>query len=128
MQNKENPKNADKNDLSKFSEKFIAKYFENIRNTIKTRVPNMLYMGCRFADTANSIALKQTSKFCDIISYNIYSDSLEDLTLPKGMDKPIMIGEFHFGALDRGPFHAALMLTKDQNDRANHYYNYVESA
>ncbi len=128
LANKEDLNKADKTDMSKFSEKFIGKYFENIRNTIKERAPHMLYLGCRFAGGANPIVLRQAAKFCDAISYNIYADSLANLTLPEGIDKPIMIGEFHFGALDRGPYHASLILTKDQNDRAQHYYDYVESA
>lgn len=127
LANDKNPVNADKKDLSAFSEKFIGNYFKTIRDTIKARVPHMLYMGCRFAGS-NEIALRQAGKYCDIVSYNRYSDSLATLKLPEGVDKPIMIGEFHFGALDRGLFHPSLVLVKDQKDRGQHYYNYVKSA
>ncbi len=128
LANKDELKNANYKDLSAFSKKFIGKYFENICKTIKARVPHMLYLGCRFAGTANEIALQQAGKYCDVISFNIYADTLNDLKLPKGIDKPIMIGEFHFGALDRGMLNASLILTKNQEDRAQHYYDYVESA
>lgn len=121
------PENANKKDLAAFSEKFIGNYFKTIRDTIKARAPHMLYMGCRFAGS-NEIALRQAGKYCDIVSYNRYSDSLATLKLPEGVDKPIMIGEFHFGALDRGLFHPSLVLVKDQKDRGQHYYNYVKSA
>ncbi|MBE6412382.1 MAG: beta-agarase [Opitutales bacterium] len=125
----EDPKNADKKVLATFSNKFIGKYFENIRKGIKARAPHMLYMGCRFAGHyPNELVVRQASKYCDIISYNIYADVLDELRLPTGVDKPIMIGEFHFGSLDRGLFHASLILTKNQKDRAQHYYDYVESA
>ena len=30
---------------------------------------------------------------------------MADFRLPEGVDKPVIIGEFHFGALDRGMFH-----------------------
>ena len=126
LANDKNPVNADKKDLSAFSEKFIGNYFKTIRDTIKARVPHMLYMGCRFAGS-NEIALRQAGKYCDIVSYNRYSDSLATLKLPEGVDKPIMIGEFHFGALDRGLFHPSLVLVKDQKDRGQHYYDYVKS-
>ena len=63
-----------------------------------------------------------------MISYNIYRDVLDDLALPAGIDKPIMIGEFHFGALDRGKFHTGLVEKSSQEERAQSYYNYVESA
>lgn len=127
LANDKNPVNADKKDLAAFSEKFIGNYFKTIRDTIKARVPHMLYMGCRFAGS-NEIALRQAGKYCDIVSYNRYSDSLATLKLPEGVDKPIMIGEFHFGALDRGLFHPSLVLVKDQKDRGQHYYDYVKSA
>ena len=40
----------------------------------------------------------------------------------------MIIGEFHFGALDRGLFHVGLKATKDQNDRAAKYRDYLEGA
>lgn len=41
---------------------------------------------------------------------------------------PAIIGEFHFGALDRGLFHTGLKPTKDQQARANAYRDYVTGA
>ena len=41
-----------------------------------------------------------------------------DFELPEGCDKPVMIGEFHFGALDRGMFHTGLVPTASQDERA----------
>ena len=72
--------------------------------------------------------MKIGAKYCDAISINRYAFSLENLKLPKGIDKPIIIGEFHFGALDRGPFHCGLIYTPNQKARAQAYYDYVESA
>jgi hypothetical protein len=40
-------------------------------------------------------------------------------------DKPCIIGEFHFGALDRGMFHTGLVATRDQAERAATYTRYV---
>jgi hypothetical protein len=40
----------------------------------------------------------------------------------------MLIGEFHFGALDRGMFHTGLVPMADQNARAAAYELYVESA
>ena len=39
-----------------------------------------------------------------------------------------MIGEFHFGALDRGLFHPGLRITANQEERGKAYSTYVESA
>jgi len=44
------------------------------------------------------------------------------------VDKPVLIGEFHFGALDRGPFCPGLILLKDQNERAETYRRYVRTS
>jgi hypothetical protein len=39
--------------------------------------------------------------------------------------KPVIIGEFHFGALDRGLFHPGLVPVASQKERANTYRRYV---
>lgn len=62
------------------------------------------------------------------MSFNIYSDSVRDFKLPDGIDKPVIIGEWHFGATDRGLFHPTLCMCEDQNARAAAYYNYAKSA
>jgi hypothetical protein len=41
---------------------------------------------------------------------------------------PVIIGEFHFGALDRGMFHTGLRKTANQQARAAAYLNYVRGA
>ena len=48
--------------------------------------------------------------------------------LPDGVDAPVMIGEFHFGALDRGPFCPGLILLRDQKHRAETYKEYVRTS
>jgi hypothetical protein len=44
------------------------------------------------------------------------------------VDKPVIIGEFHMGALDRGQFHTGLRSVVDQDQRAEGYRCYVTSA
>jgi len=44
------------------------------------------------------------------------------------VDMPAIIGEFHFGALDRGMFHTGLRGAADQDERGEKYRRYVESA
>jgi len=43
------------------------------------------------------------------------------------LDKPAVIGEFHFGALDRGMFHTGLQAAADQDARAAAYQRYMMS-
>jgi hypothetical protein len=84
-------------------------------------------MGCRFA-WVNDRAARAAIKFCDVISTNRYEYSVEDLKLPDNADMPVIIGEFHFGALDRGMFHTGLRSTDSQQDRADKYAAYVRGA
>ena len=63
-----------------------------------------------------------------MVSYNIYRGTLGGWRLPNGLDAPVLIGEFHFGATDRGPFGTGVSPAKNQNDRATKMKAYVESA
>ncbi|MDZ7615979.1 MAG: beta-agarase, partial [Patescibacteria group bacterium] len=82
---------------------------------------------CRFA-WANELAVRASAEYCDVISFNKYRRSIADTALPEGIDLPIIIGEFHFGALDRGMLHTGLVPTQSQQERAAAYRAYVESA
>ncbi len=44
------------------------------------------------------------------------------------VDKPVIIGEFHFGSLDRGSLHAGLRPRRATEDRVSHYKRYVRRA
>ena len=129
QQSKDAPSLTDaKKDLIDFSNIVVETYFKNVRREFKKVAPNKLYMGCRFAGTARADVLKIAAKYCDVLSYNIYRFTLDDFKLPEGIDKPVMVGEFHFGALDRGMFHPGLVETANQEERAKAYAAYVESA
>ena len=67
-------------------------------------------------------------RFCDVVSYNRYQRTLAGFKFPGGIDVPLIIGEFHFGALDRGLFHTGLVPVASQSDRAKAYTDYVRSA
>ena len=43
------------------------------------------------------------------------------------IDMPVILSEFHFGALDRGPFGRSLLACRDQADRAAALRTFVES-
>ena len=115
-------------DLEEFNALIVRKYFETIRRIFKEIAPDKLYMGCRFAG-ANEQVIKIGMEYCDLMSWNSYRMDLT--TFMEGypfLDKPVIIGEFHFGALDRGKFHPSLIQVNDQEQRGRAYYNYVKSA
>lgn len=118
-------------DLRNFNETIIHKYYSNIRRLFDEYAPGVLYMGCRFASEktgANASVLAIGQKYCDVISYNIYCHELHDFPFPEGFDMPVIVGEFHFGAMDRGMFHAGLVDVGSQQERGQAYENYVRSA
>jgi hypothetical protein len=116
-----------KPDLDEFYTKIAETYFSTIRRELKRAAPEQLYLGCRFA-WVNDRAARAATKFCDVVSYNRYAYSVQDTKLPNGIDMPVIIGEFHFGALDRGMFHTGLRRAENQKDRAEKYAAYVRGA
>ncbi len=114
-------------DLGAFYTRIAEEYFRNCRDAVKEVAPKNLYLGCRFA-WVNDRGAKAAAKYCDVIGYNLYRDSVADFQLPEGVDMPVIIGEFHFGALDRGMFHTGLRPTDNQQARADAYRNYVSEA
>jgi hypothetical protein len=114
-------------DLKAFYTKTAETYFKTIREAVKEIAPDNLYLGCRFA-WVNPLAVKAAEKFCDVISYNLYVRDIENFRLPQDIDRPVIVGEFHFGALDRGMFHTGLQETESQVERAAAYKRYVIGA
>ena len=114
-------------DLAAFYTKVAETYFKTIRDEIKRQAPKQMYMGCRFA-WVNDRAARAAAKYCDVVCYNRYDYSVANHKLPDNIDMPIIVGEFHFGALDRGMFHTGLKKTLNQQDRADKYADYVQGA
>ncbi len=116
-------------DLRAFYTVAAEKYFREIRDAVRAAAPGRLYLGCRFA-WVNALAAKAAATYCDVVSYNLYRypKEITAFTFPGGDDVPLIIGEFHFGALDRGMFHTGLKETRDQEHRAQTYAEYVRAA
>ena len=102
-------------------------YHRVIREEVKRVAPNKIYFGCRFA-WVNDRAVRSADKYCDVLSFNLYRTEVSGFKLPEGVDKAVVIGEFHFGALDRGMLHTGLVPTANQQARATAYERYVRSA
>lgn len=120
------PKRAHR-DLVEFNDKIIHKYFGVCREVFDEYAPGVLYLGCRFAGS-NQRALVIGAQYCDAISHNYYFFTLEDYKQPEGVDKPMIVGEFHFGTRDCGLFHHSLLEVKSQEERGKAYEAYVRSA
>ncbi len=116
-----------RDDLAAFYSRIAEQYFLACREVVKEVAPHQLYLGCRFA-WANDLAVQASAIHCDVIGYNLYRDDVSEFALPEGVDMPVIIGEFHFGALDRGMFHTGLRPVKNQQARAAAYKSYVTGA
>ena len=128
LQSTERPKlQRVRDDMVECYRLIAEQYFRIIKEELHAACPNKLYLGCRFA-WGNDVATCEAAKYCDVISFNRYKYELDSFTLPEGIDKPCIIGEFHFGALDRGMFHTGLCPVELQEARAAAYEKYVRSA
>ncbi|HLK58985.1 MAG TPA: beta-galactosidase [Chthonomonadaceae bacterium] len=119
---------AQKIDMAAFVKALARKYFGTIRDALKQADPDHLYLGCRFAwKTQDAVAA--AAEICDVISFNIYAPHIRSKEWDNVVqwNKPCIIGEFHFGALDRGMFHPGLVATPNQAARGAMYRDYVES-
>ncbi len=121
------PSEASLKDCAKFSASLIDQYFKSVAEVLQQVAPGKLYLGCRYV-TINDRVLEIAARYCDVLTFDLFWDSLSDFKLPQGVDKPVLIGEFHFGALDRGLFHPGLNQKANQAERALAYEKYMQSA
>ena len=123
-----------KGDIKLFDLKILDLYYKICREEQKNYAPHKIYFGSRlhchfFPDDQSEIdIIKVNAQYSDVVCFNRYRFSAEDLILPFNIDKPTLIGEFHWGALDRGLFHVGMRGVADQNQRADAYYHYVEGS
>ena len=82
----------------------------------------------RLAARATEI-VNVAAEYCDVVSFNIYTRSPDTnaWAFTRTLQKPCLIGEFHFGALDRGMFHPGLVKARDQTDRGRAFQEYVHN-
>jgi len=110
-----------------FYKKMCTVYFRTCKEEQKRLAPHQLYLGCRFLQNVSSVPVTIAAQFCDVVSYNVYEYSVASRNV-ENIDKPFIIGEFHFGALDRGMFGPGCRWAGDQQDRAGLYKDYVTGA
>ena len=115
--------------LNRFSEIMIREYIRIPSLAIRKLDPNHLNLGIRYA-WLSSKELAAGAEFTDVFSFNCYSmdptDSIESFS--KLVGKPVMIGEFHFGALDRGLDATGIRGVTTQAERGAAYRYYMQKA
>lgn len=119
-----------------FYRHMLDTYYRKCREAFKAAAPNKLYLGSRIHDDAmRKEVAAAAAKYCDVVSFNVYEKDVDSFNIRKERDrpfftedKPFLIGEFHFGALDRGKFAAGLGFAADQRNRGECYRHYIKSA
>ncbi len=116
-----------KADLAAFSEKMIYRYVSLPSIECKKVDPGHMNLGMRYAYISDRSLVAGYEHF-DVFSINCYQfTAFDDAdSIGRLLDKPIMIGEFHHGALDRGLSATGIRGVKTQVDRGIAYRYYIE--
>lgn len=124
---KELPSESSSTDFYHFSELLVEKFVGIPCDEVEKIDPFHLNLGMRYAWISSDLLYKAGERF-DVFSINGYSnpDPPDTEKIAEISGKPVMIGEFHFGATDRGLPATGIRGALTQKDRAEAYRNYVE--
>ena len=116
-------------DLRRFSEELIDRYVRVPADALRQVDGNHLNLGMRYAYITDNSLLAGSDCF-DVFSINSYQmNPFQQIErVGRQLDKPVLIGEFHHGALDRGLTAHGIRGVADQRERGFAYRYYVESA
>jgi len=121
---------AAKKDLYDFSEIMVETFFKTLSNACKAVDPDHLNLGIRYQGVPPKWTVKGMRSF-DVFSMNCYRSRVPLDTCKEIHEKlkmPVLIGEWHFGALDVGLPAPGLCQVRTQADRGKAYRYYLEDA
>lgn len=123
----EYPSEKAKEDFWRFSEILVKKYVDVPCDEVEKVDPDHLNLGMRYAWISSDLLYKAGDRF-DVFSINGYGNpgppKTEEIAHISG--KPVMIGEFHFGATDRGLPATGIQGALSQEERGKAYRYYLE--
>lgn len=117
-------------DIREYSAFLIREYIRVPAQACREVDPNHLNLGLRWSKAYNTLMMSGWEYF-DVFSINCYDfDPTKDMDFAKnaGVDLPIMIGEYHCGALDRGLPATGLKGVTNQEERGVMWRHFVEKA
>lgn len=117
-------------DLRDFTAILIREYVSVPAAACRRADPWHLNLGMRWAFIHDPLLVSGWENF-DVFSINCYKiDPLPSLSaiVSAGVDRPLMIGEFHHGALDCGHVATGIRGVASQQERGRAYRYYVENA
>ncbi|MCS7309747.1 MAG: hypothetical protein NZ741_05955, partial [Armatimonadetes bacterium] len=121
---------AARDDLARFSTIMVARLYDMLSAACRRVDPHHLNLGARYYTVPPAWAVEGMKCF-DVFSINCYDQRvpahrLRPLSEPLGM--PVLIGEWHFGALDVGLPASGIGRVRDQAERGRAYRVYLETA
>ena len=105
-------------------------FIETVDEALNRYSPGHLNLGIRFGGGAQKEVLELCKGVFDVFSFNSYTQAPSHELMDTFMDvteMPLMIGEFHFGTVNRG-MSQALWQVDTQEDRGIAYRHYTENA
>ncbi|MEK3888624.1 beta-galactosidase [Bacillus sp. FSL K6-3431] len=117
-------------DLENFTKELVYQYTKVVCDAVKEIDQHHLNLGMRYAwiSTDN---IFEGSKLFDVFTLNNYSmapNQADIMNVSKKSGLPVLIGEFHFGAIDVGLPSTGLKGVTTQAERAKAYRYYIENA
>jgi hypothetical protein len=117
-------------DLAEFSEVMVDEFYRVLSEACRAVDPNHLNLGTRYAYVPGDWAIRGMSHV-DVFSVNCYDDRVRAEQfgeISDTLDVPVLIGEWHFGALDVGLPASGICRVGDQSARGDAYRVYLEDA
>lgn len=109
---------------------YLRSYFKTVRDQIKSFDSRALYLGCRFWRSTPE-AIQAASEQCDVLSFNVYRKlpgEILDWANLANFNKPIFVGEFHFGAADRNHWNPGYVPATSMEDRTRLAQEFMSDA
>jgi len=117
-------------DCGDFGMRFAERYFSVCRDAVKSVAPNIMYLGVRFHGHIDKEVVRLASKYCDVISYNIYDNPPHGrVNQYNELDLPIMSTEWGIDSdPQQTPFRGKDKNVQTPQQRAQMIVKYLESA
>jgi hypothetical protein len=116
--------------LAIFSERMVVRYFGTLSEACRRVDPQHLNLGIRYYTIPPDWAV-QGMRFFDVFSMNCYKQKVlaeQMAQIERLLGMPIMVGEWHFGALDVGLPASGIGHVRDQAARGQAFRVYLEDA
>jgi hypothetical protein len=108
-------------------EDFARAFFAKSKAVLQEVLPGKLFLGCRTHRGPNVLG-RAALGHVDVFSVNVYDSQARHWQVGEDTDIPVLVGEFHFGAPDRGVPSPGLSSAWDQTQRGYAFAHYLASA